>query len=323
MVGNSEIAKITIETLEVAFYDYFKKPKKETSHIILDRLFPDERRITSAMSGIQTSLGTSVWEKLAVKLAKLNGFTMISPNDLTQPKGLREDNVIFDLNKFRKSLDKNFPDPPAGNDLTQKAMTKGKGADIILTRGKKTYIFDIKTVQVNAGNGNTYNESIIMWIAYWHYKNPGSSYDIDARIVFPYNSSDEKDDDGWWPEFGGRIKPLTRDDIMVGNQFWSFISGNPNALKHIVHGIDQICNDSVFIDLYSKVFECDTADKLKDFTKLVKVKQAEKLACCSLAPGQEINMRKKLLWQTKIDGEIYKFNERINKLIEDGSPHLK
>ena len=332
MISAEKIEELTIETTEEAFYNYFSKSKKKTSHILLDRLFPDERRITSAVAGLQTSLGTSLWEKLAHKLAVLNGFEVVDEKEKIQPKPhvpelnelinrikeQREDGNLSNLNSFRRELDASFSNLGTRQSFAFTKMTKGKGIDLILRKSTKTYIFDIKTVQVNAGNGNTYNESILRWTAFWYYKFQGSAHDIHARLVFPYNSSDETDDDGWWSEFGGRIKPLTQDDIMVGNQFWSFITDNSNALFHITKAFDHLSLCDNFAKLYEKVFTCKTEDELNSFSTLVRVRRAEKLTNCSLAPNQEIKMNRKLSWNVEKDGKVFQFNERINRLLQEG-----
>ena len=69
-------------------------------------------------------------------------------------------------------------------------------------------------------------KTIIVWLAYWKYKYRISANNINVKIIFPYNSSDENNDEGWWNKFGDRIKPFTKDEVLVGNQFWSFLTIN-------------------------------------------------------------------------------------------------
>lgn len=76
MISNTLIKSTTKKLLKEAFYKYFINAKKETKHIILDRLFLSERRTSSTMSGLQTSLG-SFWEVLAKDLAVQNSFEVL------------------------------------------------------------------------------------------------------------------------------------------------------------------------------------------------------------------------------------------------------
>ena len=190
MISNDEIKRITKEQLEESFFSYFSKTKKETKHIILDRFFPSERRITSTMTGLQTSLGT-FWEKLSLRLAVENGFIIIENNELKKPKNIpaplsklinevkkeREDNG-GELNNLKEQLEILYPAGAAPN-VGFEQITKGKGSDLILKKGSHVYLFDIKTVQVNANSGNSFNETLILWIAYYKYK-----YGVKAHHTF-------------------------------------------------------------------------------------------------------------------------------------------
>lgn len=88
MVSNIDIRNITKEVLKESFFNYYSTTQKETKHLVLDRLFPTERRISSYMAGLQTSLGTSFWEKLARRLAVLDGFTIINNSELERPNSI-------------------------------------------------------------------------------------------------------------------------------------------------------------------------------------------------------------------------------------------
>ena len=55
----------------------------EPNFQILDLIIPTERRIRSVVGGMETSLGTTLWEPLAKNLASLNGFEIIEDNLLS------------------------------------------------------------------------------------------------------------------------------------------------------------------------------------------------------------------------------------------------
>lgn len=326
MISNTIIKSTTIKLLEEAFYKYFSKPKIETRHIILDRFFPTERRVSSAMSGLQTSLG-SFWEKLAIKLAVENGFSILDNSIIKRPKiePLELSNLIAstktirensggDLIDFRDTLNALYSLPYNGNDEFI-AIQKGKGSDIILSKNNLIHIFDTKTVQVNSNNGNTFNESILLWLAYYKYKYRIDAHNIHVKFVFPYNSSNENDDTTWWHDYGSRVIPLTNNEVYVGNEFWSFLTDNPTALENIIAGINELSSDLNFIALYKEVFSCTNIDELKEFSIKVKVKRAEKIRNISLTSEENITARHALKW---IHGDC-EFKSRIGKLIEEGA----
>lgn len=327
MINNQAITDITRELLEESFSNYFSKAKKETKHVVLDRLFPEQRRVSSVMSGLQTSLGTSFWEKLAIRLAKENHFTVLDNLKLTKPdtvpkdlsmaisevKQKRED-VGGELDEFKKKLNELYP---LGHEHNVKytKITKGKGADLILQKDEQTYLFDIKTVQVNANGGNSFNETLILWIAYYKYAFGIDAESINAMLVFPYNSSNELDDNGWWNDFGGRIAPLTKQDIMVGNQFWSFITDNTEAMNSIIKGINELTNNEEFISLYEQIFDCKDINQVKEFTDKVKLYKVSSKFNIELSnPPNPLNFRAKLEWK---HNNLCIFKERLSKLIKE------
>lgn len=308
----------------MSFYKYFSNAQKETKHIVLDRFFPEERRITSTMTGLQTSLGT-FWEKLAVRFSEENDFVVINSLELTKPtvvptellsligevKKEREDNG-GELNSFKDRLDRlygldNIPD------VEFMRMTKGKGADLIVSKDNKVFIFDIKTVQINANGGNAFNESLILWTAFYKYKFGVSAHRIRAMLVFPYNSKDEDNDSSWWGDFGGRVSPLGRNDVFVGNDFWSFLTGNADALKDIISGIEELLAEKSFIDLYKQAFNCKSIEDLQKFSVEVKLAQISKRFDVELMDkGSNFSLRKKLQWR---HNNSCSFKERFNKVL--------
>lgn len=309
MIRDERIQKITQEILEKAFYDYFQKAKKQTKHIVLDRLFPRERRITSTMAGLQTSLG-SFWENLAKKLAVENSFQIVSNSDMVRPSSepdeltkiiestihTRQTTRGTNLGECKRRLNEQYNDQ-LQEDMDFIPMLDGKGCDIILKKNEKVYIFDLKTVQVNSGNGHTFNDTLIRWLAYYKFKYRINARNIHVGFVFPYNSTDENDDEQWWQEYGARISPLTNDDVYVGNDFWKLITDNQQALANIIAAIDELSNDEDFIELYRGVFDCVDENQLKQFIIRVKIKRAEKLKNISLITEGEINTRRKLRWR--------------------------
>ena len=330
MISHERIKNITVNLIKESFFLYFSKPKTDTKHIILDRLFPNERRITSTVSGLQTSLGI-FWEKLTKQLAIENNFEVIDNFQLKRPSEQPlEMNTLIDqiktqrqnnggsLDDFRNRLDELYFDENV-DAINFINMQKGKGADVILKKNDVIYIYDIKTVQVNANNGNSLNETVILWICYYKYQHRIPANNIQAKLVFPYNSSDENDDGQWWTEFGGRISPLTRNEVEVGNDFWRFITDNDNALNAMIEGFDDVSNDNDFIDFYRRVFSCSTPEQLKEFSLKVKVREAEIRNGVTLSTGQILNSRSLLNWSHLNLGQICLFRSRINYLLEDNS----
>jgi type II restriction endonuclease TdeIII len=287
VIQDKQIKSICKSLLEESFCKYFSKPKKETKHIILDRFFPEERRVSSAITGLQTSLGT-YWEKLSVALGVNNGFSILDNSILMKPTNL-PDNLSSLITRVKREREENGGELDSlkselnilfeqGNipQVDFEKMTKGKGSDLILEKNGQIYLIDIKTVQVNANSGNSFNETLILWASYYKYQYGIDANSINTMLVFPYNSGNELDDSAWWNDFGGRVSPLTRQDALVGNEYWSFLTGNNSALHCIIHALDELAHDENFIGLYSQVFECENHTDLGRFSLRVKQNAVEK-----------------------------------------------
>lgn len=327
MISDQEIKKITIELMRASFYEYFSKPKNETKHILLDRLFPIERHTASKMSGLQTSLGRA-WEKLVKKFAVLNGFTVIPNFNLQRPTSSPEElrNLIIEVKNFRENqggdlsllrtrLDELYSNPDAA-EQSFIPMIKGKGADVILEKDGHIYIYDTKTVQINANNGNSLNETIIQWIAYWKFQSRIPAERIHAYIAFPYNSSNEADDRGLWDEFRRRLSPLTQEEILIGNAFWHQITGNPGALVAMISGFDELASDQNFTDLYSRAFQRMDEEQTKRFVFDVKVNYVQFRRNVLLAASPHRRNAQILAWMHGNDDNRCEFPGRISALLQ-------
>ena len=82
-MSEDEIRKITTETILKGISGYAKKKPKPCFQV-LDLLIPEERKIRSIVGGLEGSLGKTLWEPLAKKLAIQNGFEIIH-DDLLCP----------------------------------------------------------------------------------------------------------------------------------------------------------------------------------------------------------------------------------------------
>ena len=220
-----------------------KSHKKKAKFQILDLIIPKERKIRSIVGGLETSLGTTLWEPLAKALARENGFTVVESN-LQSPA-----NMPSNLNNALQSI---IDDRKRGNGLydakishdeikrvcqhfinrpieTFEAPPRGKGVDIWLSKNGIDYFFDIKTVQPNLPTLTGCMEQVLYWYAYFYSKHPTGS--ATARIVFPYNPNSGK---SFWQGVIGGGRPLEADnEAWVENQFWDFCSGLDNAYEII------------------------------------------------------------------------------------------
>ena len=151
-----ELKEIIKETVTQSVTAFFLNKDVETIHV-LDDIFPKERRIRSLIGGLETSLGTRLWEPLARAFASENGFEVLDQKDLNKNgipllvpnelqncfsewktkrqlyEGIPLDGYIQELRDIIKSLDL--------SEVSYTAMPKGEGVDVWLKKDNVEYAY--------------------------------------------------------------------------------------------------------------------------------------------------------------------------------------
>jgi hypothetical protein len=247
-LSDQDIRSVVSVTLHRALFSYFLRRKLvNTQHLLLSKLFPDESRIRSAIGSLETSLGTGLWEQLARALAERNNIKLKPKETVRQPRGesrkfsdflsdriqaRSREGEHFPLALFRAELVRRIRAREFGAPSSWLTLTKGSGVDLCFQKGSTEFAIDIKTVQVNAGSGVKFNDTLMRWTAYRLLELNGAC-DFRAHLVMPY---DPTPDGSWWEKFRGRVSPLDETDVLVGQPFWELLTDNPSALR-VVGGV--------------------------------------------------------------------------------------
>ena len=243
----------------------FVENRKDPNFQVLDMLIPKERKIRSIVGGLETSLGTTLWEPLAKGLATLNGFEVLNGKEILKPVTM-PDEIETILNKVVLSREvKGGPyDEKKAREKIKKACAlfidnpskefckgpSGKGVDVWLKKDKVDYLFDIKTVQLNVGAYKECLRQVMTWYAYYYSKFPKG----DARgfILIPYNPYSPED---FIKKTKGQGFPLLKEELWVQDNFWDFCAGVPNTFGIIMSAFKHISDkDLIRIEL-DKMFK--------------------------------------------------------------------
>ena len=110
-----------------------------------------------------TSFGEKFWEALALDLASKNNFIIKDKDEFHNNIPVLENDINSLINNFQNNrLENNSSISKLSIDLKNKIkkvrrknkkMPKGEGVDLWIEKDNIEYMFDIKTVQVNAGTG--------------------------------------------------------------------------------------------------------------------------------------------------------------------------
>ncbi|MCF6220395.1 MAG: TdeIII family type II restriction endonuclease [Robiginitomaculum sp.] len=243
--------KLSKRLLRVALLNLQKKSvSKKAKFQILDLIIPKERKIRSVVGGLETSLGTTLWEPLAKALASKNGFT-VKKSNLKSPTNMpsnlnnslqtivddrKNQGGLYDASKSHEEIKRvcqSFIKTPVGSFTV---APRGRGVDIWLVKDGINYFFDTKTVQPNIGTFTSCMEQVLTWYAYYYSQNPTGA--AVARIVFPYNPNPGK---SFWDGAMGGGKPLEPDnEAWVENQFWDFCSGLEDTYELITSAFTEL-----------------------------------------------------------------------------------
>ena len=78
---------------------FFVNKEVNTIHP-LDLIFPKERRIRSLIGGLETSLGTQLWEPLSKFFAENNGFEVLDEKEFNSNVPVIPKNVLHKIAEF-------------------------------------------------------------------------------------------------------------------------------------------------------------------------------------------------------------------------------
>ncbi|KOS07205.1 hypothetical protein AM493_15035 [Flavobacterium akiainvivens] len=240
------------------------KLKKKKKFQILDLIMPNERKVRSIVGGLETSLGTTLWEPLARNLAELNGFEVVK-NNLQMPTNMphnlhntlqtiiasrRNGSKQYDARASHlaiKSVCEDFIQNPIDN---FKKAPSGHGVDVWLIKDGVNYFFDTKTVQPNVGDYSKYLIQLLTWYAYFYSQFPEGL--AEARIVFPYNPYGQLD---FWDNTVNRGRPLEQiNEAWVQNEFWDFCTGFENSYSVIHKAFVDIAESGDLKDILEQIF---------------------------------------------------------------------
>lgn len=235
-MNREDVKQVVKDTVRSSIREFAKKSlKKKQKFQILDLIIPRERKIRSIVGGMETSLGTTLWEPLAKALALKNDFVVI-PDKLLCPVNIPSNlsnmlHMVIDDRKKNGGTYNAVKSHDEIKNVCQAFITrpidsfekppKGRGVDIWLRKNGIDYFFDTKTVQPNLSSFTACMEQVLSWYAYYYSRNPAGS--AQARIVFPYNPHQGHD---FWEKAMGKGRPLEKDsEGWVEGQFWDFCSG--------------------------------------------------------------------------------------------------
>ena len=266
-----KIEELVRKTIKKSITNFFQGKVVKVEHV-LDLIFPRERRIRSLIGGLETSLGTRLWEPLAKAFAKQGGFSILDEKEFNSsvpvlPESVRHfisdfvDKKSKDMNlthdSFVKKLDEHIKNIDL-SDIEYRKIPKGEGVDVWIEKNNKEYLIDIKTTQINAGSGPKFNANMLNWYAYRAISKKQSNSENQCTtkclLAFPFNPHKSVD---FWKKEGGKSKPLIPgNEALVADEFWDFLYGKTNTTELIFKEFKKLGEDNFgeqFSDIFNQV----------------------------------------------------------------------
>ncbi|TRZ54070.1 TdeIII family type II restriction endonuclease [archaeon] len=218
------IEHVLKNSLRYKFQNYKPEPASMPFHTRL--LGKDRLALYSFIHSLNTNFGTSVFEPVAVALAK-NNF-IIAKSQSTAGESISE-GAQFEIQKIIDNLTTatSAPDKIKEIEAIRKVCQKGAMRKVKLTKvdiflENKTgelYLFDLKTAKPNAGGFKEFKRTLLEWVAAVLASNPGAK--INTVIAIPYNPYEPQPYDRW--TMRGMLD--LKNELKVADEFWDFIGG--------------------------------------------------------------------------------------------------
>lgn len=219
-----QIEDVIIHCLRHKFLTY--RPESNSMPFHYRLLGKDRMALYSFIQSLNTTFGTSIFEPVAVALAK-NTFKKVEKQFIIGDQ-ISEgcQNVIQEI--MNKLTIGESPDKIKEIEIIRNAVQTGRvnrmktvKVDLFVEsyEGEKFY-FDLKTAKPNISNFKDFKRTLLEWVGIELTNNINSK--VNTLIAIPYNPYEPKPYERW------TIKGMLDDqfELMVGKEFWDFLGGD-------------------------------------------------------------------------------------------------
>jgi hypothetical protein len=252
-----EIAELLINIVREKLKTY----EPETGYMPFHyRLLGKDRYVMfSFIQSINTTFGMSIWEQVAVILAKGAGYYAERQYRLLgeidkDTESLITDEILYKLRKGEISANKSKE-----IELIRKKIKKGEPkidpdsiVDLFIkVKGEENY-FDITSAKPNMKEFVALKLKLLRWVGLRLSQN--KNVQISTRIAIPYNPYHPQPYERWTLK---GICDLENEEVLVGEEFWNFVAG------------DNIYDE--LLDIFQEVGEKlrpEIDEKFKEFRQL-------------------------------------------------------
>lgn len=212
-------------SLRNKFRNYNPEPASMPFHTRL--LGKDRLALFSFIHSLNTNFGTSIFEPVALVLAKKN--FEVAKSQVKAGDAIYE-GAQFEIQKIMDSLMTAEAMPDKANEIEtiRKVCQKGKVRKVKLTkidiflqsRTGELFLFDLKSAKPNVGEFKGFKRTLLEWVAAVLGSDPKAR--INTIVAIPYNPYEPKPYTRW--TMRGMLD-LDK-ELKVAQEFWDFVGGN-------------------------------------------------------------------------------------------------
>jgi hypothetical protein len=216
--------EVIISCLRSKFQNYHPESNNMPFHYRL--LGKDRIALYSFIQSLNTTFGTSIFEPVAVALAKNNFKKVEKQYAIGNQIRSKCQNVIQDI--MNNLTLGNQPDKQKEIKLIRAAASKSNinkmktiKVDLYLeTFDGDIFLFDLKTAKPNISNFKDFKRTLLEWVGIALTNNPQAK--VNSLIAIPYNPYEPRPYERW------TIKGMLDDkeELLVGKEFWDFLGGD-------------------------------------------------------------------------------------------------
>lgn len=219
------IENVLRSSLRNKFQNYCPEPAAMPFHTRL--LGKDRLALFSFIHSLNTNFGTSIFEPVAITLAKSRFKRAVSQATSGRIISEYSQHVIQDI---MDNLTSAISKPCKHEEIEEirKVCQSGKmkevkptKVDVLLESNEgELFMIDIKTAKPNKGGFQEFKRTLLEWVAVTLATNPQSK--INTMIAIPYNPYEPKPYSRW--TMAGMLD--LNEELKVASEFWDFLGGN-------------------------------------------------------------------------------------------------
>jgi len=228
MALTSKQKKHIQNVIKICLRNKFKRYNPESTNMPFHHrlLGKDRMALYSFIHSLNTSFGTSIFEPVAVELAKTKFKKAEAQYPLDTKISQMSQNVIQQI--MNKLTTGNDPDKEAEKNKIRKVCQAGKINELrtvkvdlyVQDNNDNIFLFDLKTAKPNISNFKDFKRTLLEWVAIVLASDPKAK--VNTLIAIPYNPYEPEPYQRW------TLKGMLdlKKELKVAEEFWNFLGGN-------------------------------------------------------------------------------------------------